>query len=164
MVASVRHTVITNGTAALIPSGTASIVCSVGQDYSFVTVKRTIITAEIGTGTGQTQDTTSNPTVGFLFAQFQGALIKEVTDISLRKNKTATNVSVFESISWGYAIDATHGMFSNLTFRIVNYTDTTATGFKAGYSSIYLLDAGGDATSKIANGDRVFMTVELGNS
>jgi|KBSSwiStaDraftv2_1062776.scaffolds.fasta_scaffold08672_3 hypothetical protein len=164
MVAAVRHSLITNSTAALIPSGNPAIVCSVGQDYSFVTVKRTFIPQEIGNAAGQTQDTASNPTVGFLFAQFQGALIKEVTDISLRKDHVATHVSVFESISWGYAIDDTHAMLSNLSFRIVNYTDTAAAGFKSGYSSIYLLDLGGDAASSIEDTDRVFMTVELGNS
>jgi hypothetical protein len=168
MVSSVRHSIITNTTApaALMPSGDPGVVIAQGQDYAFLSVKRTIITAEIGTGTGQTQDTTSNPTTGFLFAQFQGCSIKNVISASLIKNKTSTNVTVFEQFFDGYNVDATNTRPPSLSFRIVNpvYDDIAKPGYNQDYASLFLLDSGADAASKIANGDRVLVLLELGNS
>lgn len=159
---TIRQNTITNTVAALIPSGNVAIVCNTGQDYGFECVERTIVTAEIGTGAGQTRDTSSNPTTGFLFAQFQGANIKRVVSAFSIKSSAATNTTVFERFVWATGAGTSS---SSLGFRIVNPSDSSTTpGWDANYSSLFLLDAGSSGPSQIANGDKVRVLVELGNS
>lgn len=161
MTTAVRHHTLTNTVAALIPSGSPAIICNTGQDYGFETIKRTIVTAEIGTAAGQTRDTASNPTTGFLFAQFQGANIRQIISVALVKNVTATHTTVFDSWAWGVA--GVSPFIYDLCTRFVNTTDAATTpGWDPNFSSIFLLDKGDDATSQIVNGDRIVMVVELG--
>jgi len=163
MVATVRHKDITNTTdpAALMTSGNEAIVCNTGQDYGLQTITRTFITEEIGTGAGETQDTTSDPTMGFLFAQFQGCSIKQVITWGLFKDVAAEHTTVFERLAWSVA--GLSPDVYNLGFRIVNPSDNPATpGWSAEYASLYLLDAGDNADSQIADGDKLKVLVELG--
>jgi hypothetical protein len=156
----IRQNTIINGTAALIPSGSPLILCNVGQDFSFEAIDRTIITAEIGTAAGQTQDTASNPTTGFLFAQFQGAEIRRVVGVSLVKSSAATHTTIFQRFSWAIGAGTSS---SNLGFAIVNPSDpSTTAGWNKNYSSLFLLDTGTGA-SLIVNGDIVRVLVELGS-
>lgn len=160
--AIIRQNTIINATAALIPSGNPLILCNIGQDYGFEAIERTIITAELGTGAGQTRDTTSNPTTGFLFAQFQGAEIKRVVSVAVIKKSAATNVTVFERFAW--AVGAGTSSY-NIGFAYANPSSATTTaGWNANYSSLFLLDTGSAPGSQIANGDIVRVLVELGNS
>lgn len=162
MTTAVRHKDITNPGGALIPSGNPLIICNTGQDYCFQTVERTFIAAEIGTAAGETQDTTSNPTIGFLFAQFQGVDIKKVVGAVLKKQITGTHITTFENIAWT-SPSILAGDAYNLGFRFVNpYDAPTTPGYHPNYASLYLLDTGGDANNVIAVGDKVMVIVQVG--
>jgi len=163
MVSVIRQNTITNTAAALIPSGSPAIICNVGQDYGFEAIERTFVAAEIGAGANQTQDTASNPTMGFLFAQFQGAHIRRVMSACLVKSSAATNATIFERFAWATA--APH--IYNIGFRIVNNDNSAASialpGYNANYASLFLLDAGDNAVTQIAVGDVVRVLLELGS-
>lgn len=151
MVATVRHAELTNTTGAI----KTSVPVEVGQDYSFQSIVKTFITAEIGNAAGQTYDATTTAK-GFLFAQFRGAVVKRVIASALIKSVSqGTPALVWDKFTWGTAANS-----SNLGFRVSNDSST-------GISSLYLYDFGtsetGDSTL-IANGDRVYVLVELGNS
>ena len=149
--AQVRHAEITNTTnpAAII----TVLPINVGQDYAFETLQRTFITAEIGTEAGQTQDTTSNPTTGFLFAQFQGAHIKNVVSLVLIKAAAATHTTVFNYFVYS---DGTTPSAVDIGYRIDNTVK--------GQSSLWIIDSGTAAPGQIENGDKVIISLELGNT
>lgn len=158
MTSSVRHTDIVNGTAALIPSYSPLIMINGGNDRGLEVVSRTIITAEVGTGAGQTRDGT-NPAAGLpqglLFAQFQGASIQSVILGSLKKNITYGS-NVFGTFAW--ATVTPH--IQNLGFMIIN----TMQGNGLLLSSLYLRDGGDNVATQIANGDRIIVALEIGNT
>ena len=155
--AQVRHLDVTNTSnpAVLL----TSVPINVGQDYAFQTVRWTFTATDVGNGAGQTADTASNPTTGFLFAQVNGAVFKNVISLSLIKPAAATNVTIFNFFTFGDL--ATPG-WVNIGYRIVNQT----LGNGVILSSLYILDRGtpGDAAATIASGDTLAVAFELGNT
>lgn len=149
MTTAIRYTVLTNTTGALI----AHPVIDYGQDWATQVIPKTFIAAEIGTGAGQTRDTTSNPTKGFLLAEFYGPPIQAVTGIDLIKNTAVTHDPdpVFRAFVTG---TATH--FVKIAYRIDNSVK--------GVSRLYIIDQGDDATTFIANGDTILATVAIGTN
>lgn len=161
MVSSVRHYDVVNSTLALLPFGDPALLCNTGQDYGFQYISHAFVASEIGAGAGQTLDTASNPTSGFLFAQFQGASIKQVIYAAVKKDVTGANGgTIFRSFAWATVTPHIY----NISFRVVNPTDTTAVGYNPNYASIYMLDTGSNATTQVRTGDRVVMLLDLGNS
>lgn len=149
MTTAIRYSVLTNTTAALIPHP----VIEYGQDWATQVIEKTFIAAEIGTGAGQTRDTASNPTIGFLLAEFYGPPIQAVTGIDLIKNTAVTHdpAPVFRAFVTGTAAH-----FVKLAYRIDNSVE--------GVSKLYLIDQGDDATTIIATGDTVMVTVAIGTT
>jgi len=162
MVSSIRNTIIP-AAAGPLAIGDPALLCNSGQDYALEYLTHTFSAGEIGTGAGLTRDTTSNPTTGFLFAQFQGSQVKNVVSLFLRKTVTGANGgTVFRSFAW-----STGANFYNIATRIVNGSDPAHAlfpGYNPNYSIIYLLDTGNNAATQIATGDTIFMVVTLGNS
>jgi len=164
MVSSVRHKEIVSPAAALLVSGDPLLMASDGQDYSFVTIRRTLIAADVAAAVGSLIDT-SDPTVGFLFAQFHGALIKNVISVDLIKTTAARLTpsanNVFRSFAWG---NATH--FSQIGTRIVNpvAADATKGGYNRNFANLFLFDYGDNAATLAVAGDQIVVVVELGNS
>lgn len=153
--AQVRHLDITNATGALL----TSVPVNLGQDYAFQTVRFTFSAADVGNGAGQTADTASNPTTGFLFAQIQGAVFKNVISLSLIKPAAATNVTIFNYFTIG---DSGFPGWTKIGYRIVNQT----LGAGVILSSLYILDSGtaGDVQAMIVAGDTLAVAFELGNT
>lgn len=169
MTTSVRHREIINpNNAVILPSSTplvrAPIICNTGQDYSYVSIQRTIQAAEIAAAAGTLSDN-ADPTVGFLFAQFQGAYIKNIISVMLLKNKNAPATPTAANLftEWGWS-SGTAANYTKLGTRIVNPDQTTQLGYTAGYTSLFMLDFGVDATRRVAAGDRIVVALELGNS
>lgn len=169
MTTAVRHTEIINpNNAVILPSATPlerqPLICNIGQDYSFVTLKRTIQAAEIAAGVGTLSDNAA-ATVGLLFAQFQGASIKNIISVSLLKPiaapATPTADNAFTAWGWDSGVAAN---FTKLGTRIVNLDQTTQLGYSAGYINLFMLDYGVDATRRVAAGDQIVVLLELGNS
>jgi hypothetical protein len=169
MVASVRHTEIVNpNNAVILPTASvaarAPLICTLGQNYAFVSLQRTIQAAEIAAAAGTLADN-ADPTVGFLFAQFQGASIKNIMSVHLLKNinAPATPTAANQFVEWGYT-NGTAANFTKLGTRLVNPTDTTKLGYSPNYTSLFMYDFGNDASRKVAAGDRIVVLLELGNS
>lgn len=169
MTTAVRHTEIINPANAVIlpsssPDARAPLICNVGQDYAFVSISRTIQAAEIAAAAGTLSDN-ADPTVGMLFAQFQGASIKSIVSVHLLKNKDApaTPTANNQFVEWGFS-DGTAANFTKLGTRIVNPDQTTQLGYTPGYTSLFMLDFGTNATRRVAAGDRIVVLLELGNS
>lgn len=162
MVSSVRRTDIINSTVALLPFGDPALLCNSGQDLAFELIEHTFIASEIGTAAGQTLDTTSNPTMGFLLAQFQGARIIQIVTAFLKKDVASAHTTIFRSFAWG----AVGPNFYNIGLRAVNPEPVNAAqpGYSPNYASIFLLDTGTAAGTQIAVGDRLVVLVALGNS
>jgi hypothetical protein len=164
MVSSVRHKEIVPPAAALLVSGDPLLMASDGQDYSFVTIRRTLIAADVAAGAGTLVDNAA-ATVGFLFAQFHGALIKNVISVDLIKTTAApatpTANNSFRSFAWG---NAAH--FSKIGTRIVNpvAADATKLGYNRNFANLFLYDFGDDPATLAAAGDQIVVVVELGNS
>lgn len=163
MVASVRRTDIINGTVALLPFGDPALLCNSGQDLAFELIEHNFIASEIGTAAGQTRDTSSNPTMGFLLAQFQGAEIRQIVHAVLKKDQASTNTTIFRSFAWA---SSTGPSYYKIGTRAVNPSPANAAlpGYNPNYASIFILDAGSAAASQIAAGDRLVVLVALGNS
>lgn len=164
MVSSIRRTDIINSTGALLPFGSPVLLCNKGQDVAFELIEHTFVASEIGTAAGQTLDTTSNPTMGFLLAQFQGARIIQIVHAVLKKDKAGANTTIFRSFAWA---SATGPSYYNIALRSVNQDPAlfaTTPGYDPNYASIFLLDTGSAAASQIAVGDRLVVLVALGNS
>lgn len=164
MTSSVRHAEIIPPGAALLVSGDPLLLASTGQDYSYVTIRRTLIAADVAAGAGTLLDN-ANPTVGFLFAQFHGALIKNVISVDLIKTtaapQTPTANNVFRSFAWG---NAAH--YSKIGTRIVNPIPSNSTfgGYNRNFANLFLYDFGDDAATLAVAGDQLVVVVELGNS
>jgi hypothetical protein len=147
MTTAIRYTVLTNGTAALIPHP----VIDYGQDWATQVIPKTFIAAEIGTGAGQTRDA-ANPLKGFLVAEFYGPSIQAVTSIELVKSVTVANaVTPFRGF-----ITATASNFAKILYRIDNSVK--------GVSRLYILDQGDDASTRIGDTDTVIVTVAIGTT
>jgi hypothetical protein len=169
MTTAVRHTEIINpNNAVILPSSTplvrAPLICNVGQDYAFVSISRTIQAAEIAAAAGTLSDN-ADPTIGMLFAQFQGASIKSIVSVNLLKDKNAPATPTAANLftEWGWA-SGTAANYTKLGTRIVNPEQTTQLGYTPGYTSLFMLDFGVDATRRVAAGDRIVVLLELGNS
>jgi hypothetical protein len=154
MVAVIRYTEFKNNTNPAAIDLTVGPVVSAGYDFASYIHKHTFIAPEIGTGAGQTGDTTSNPTTGFLLAKFYGPPIQEVVAAWLVKNATPTHANA--NINFRAFVTGTADHFSQLVFGIDNSRD--------GEARLYLLDQGDDASTMIAAGDTVFYSVALGNT
>lgn len=169
MVSSVRHQEIVNpNNAVILPGASATarapLICNAGQDYPFISIQRTIQAAEIAANPGTLSDN-ADPTVGFLFAQFQGARIKDILSVYLLKNIAAPNTptAANQFVEWGWA-SGIAGNYTKLGTRIVNQSDTTKLGYNKDYASLFMLDYGVDVTRRVAAGDRIVVVLELGNS
>ena len=169
MTTAVRHFEITNpNNAVILPSSTLAtrspIIMSQGQDYSFVSIQRTIQAAEIAAGVGTLSDN-ADPTVGMLFAQFQGASIKNIVSVNLLKNKNAPATPTAANLftEWGWA-SGTAANYTKLGTRIANPDQTTQLGYSPGFTNLFMLDFGVDVTRRVAAGDRIVVLIELGNS
>lgn len=169
MTTAVRHTEIINpNNAVILPSSTplvrAPLICNIGQDYSFVSIKRTIQAAEIAAGVGTLSDT-DDPTIGWLFAQFQGASIKNIVSVNLLKPAAAPATPTANNAFtvWGWAAGVATN-YTKLGTRIVNPDQTTQLGYSAGYTNLFMLDYGVHATCRVAEGDQIVVLLELGNS
>lgn len=144
---------ITNTTGDLIPSGNAAILLNQGQDYAVEIISRTIINAEIGANAGQTRDAAGTVlgVNGFLFAQFQGALIKRVLSLEILRPRGGA------------------GMLGNAFTQIVGTANNTVkltwwTYSLNGLNSLYILDEAAGAPGQIVAADIVRAMVLLGNS
>jgi len=137
MTTSVRHTEITNTTAAAVVAGGAPIAS--GQDYAGETINRTLATIDIGTTAGKTQHA-----AGMIFAEFTGAVIKRV--ISTTVFRAAGGI---DYVFLGSDAVASH----------YGYSITTV-----GNVSTLRLRDGAATTGLLAAADRVVVLVELGNS
>ena len=158
MTCTIRHTDIVNTTAALIPSYNSTIRINGGNDRGLEVVNRTIITAEIGTGAGQTRDNTgplAGLPEGLLLAQFQGGSIQSIISASLKKTFASTHNS-FSTFAWATVTPHIY----NLAFMVIN----SMQGNGLLISSLYLLDKGDNVATQIANGDRVIVLLEVGNT
>lgn len=151
--AQVRHLEITNTTGALL----TSVPMNQGQDYAFETLQWTFTANDVGTGAGDTGDTTSNPTVGFLFAQVKGAVFKNVVSLNLIKAAAAAHTTVFNYFTFA---DAATPSNVKIGYRIVN----TTRGGGVVLSSLYIIDSGTNPLGQIASGDKLVVSVELGNT
>jgi len=150
MTAVVRHTDLTNTTSALL----TKVVVDVGQEYGFHSIQKTFITAECGPGAGQTRDATTAAN-GFLLAQFKGGLVKKVISAAVIKAQTKGT----PTLTWDVFTYGSTDNSCNLGFRVDNSV--------AGISSLYLWDFGtstSGTTTILANGDKVIVTVEIGNT
>lgn len=168
MTTAVRHTEIVNPNNAVIllsstPEVREPLICNTGQDYAFVSISRTIQAAEIAAAAGTLSDN-ADPTVGMLFAQFQGASIKSIVSVKLLKNKDApaTPTANNQFTEWGMS-DGVAANFTKLGTRIVNPDQTTQLGYTPGYTSLFMLDYG-VTTRRVAAGDRIVVLLELGNA
>jgi len=169
MVAAVRHSEIINpNNAVILPSSTplvrAPLICNVGQDYSFISIQRTIQAAEIAAAAGTLSDN-AVATIGLLFAQFQGASIKNIVSVNLLKAAAAPNTPTADNAftTWGWAAGVAAN-FTKLGTRIANPDQTTQLGYSAGYTNLFMLDYGVNATCRVATGDKIVVLLELGNS
>jgi hypothetical protein len=138
MVSSIRNTTVPVAAAPLI-SGNPALLCNSGQDYGLEYIFHIFSAGEIGTGAGQTRDTTSNPTTGFLFAQFQGSQVKQIMSAFVKKTVLGANAATaFRSFAWATVTPHIY----NVSFRIVNSdaSDSALPGYNPNYSSIYMLD------------------------
>jgi len=164
MTTSVRHTEIVSPGAALLVSGDPLLLASVGQDYSFVTIRRTLIAADVAVAAGTLQDN-SPTTKGFLFAQFHGANIKNVISVDLLKSIAAPNTPTannqFQAFAW-----ATAAHFTSIGVRYTNpvTSDAAKIGYDRNFANLFLYDFGDDASTHAAAGDQLVVVVELGNS
>lgn len=149
MTTAIRYTALTNTTGALITNP----VIGYGQDWATQGIVKTFIAAEIGTAAGKTRDTTSNPTKGFLLAQFPGPSIQAVTSIELIKDTAVTHdpAPVFRAF-----VTATTDHFAKIAYRIDNSVK--------GVSSLYIIDQGDDAATQIADTDTIIVTVAIGTT
>lgn len=149
----VRYTEILNGTATV--PGIAILTSAIadnGDEFASQKVKRVFVAADIGTGSGQTQDTTSNPTLGCLVAQFTGSKVRSIINLELWRPTTATHVTNFNRLVIGTAANTT-----NLGLH-------TAYNAKTGVSSIYVLDAAAGAGGLIVANDWIEFEVLLGDT
>lgn len=169
MTTAVRHTEIVNpNNAVILPSSTPLVreplICNTGQDYAFVSISRTIQAAEIAAAAGTLSDN-ADPTIGMLFAQFQGASIKSIVSVNLIKAAAApatpTENNAFTT--WGWAAGVATN-YTKLGTRIVNPDQTAQLGYSAGYTNLFMLDYGVHATCRVAAGDKIVILLELGNS
>jgi hypothetical protein len=138
MVAVLRHTELANATGAVVAAGGALV--NQGQDYATEVVVRTLAAVDIGSTAGKTQHAS-----GMIFAEFQGATVKRV--ISAAIVRTANNFEMF--------FTGTDAVEAAIGFQITNAN---------GGSTLRLLDSATGAGGRLAAGDRVIITVELGNS
>lgn len=152
MVAVNRYTEFKNVTSPAAIDLTSGPVINIGYDWSTYCHKHTFLAAEVGTGAGQTQDTTSTPTTGFLIAKFVGPQVQEVVAYSFQKDATPTNVNT--NITFRAFIWATAANYSKVCFGIDNSV--------AGESKLYLLDQGDNAATRIAAGDTLRVIVGVG--
>lgn len=149
MTTAIRYSVLTNTTGALI----ADPAIQYGQDWATQGIAKTFIAAEIGTDAGKTRDTTSNPTKGFLLANFYGPPIQEVVDIQLIKTTAVTHDP---NPPFRAFVTGTADHFVKIACRIDNSVK--------GVSSLYIIDQGDDAATQIANGDTIVVTVAIGTT
>jgi hypothetical protein len=169
MTTSVRHSEIINpNNAVILPTSTdlvrEPLICNVGQDYSFISIQRTIQAAEIAAGVGTLSDN-ADPTIGLLFAQFQGASIKNIVSVNLLKAIAAPTTPTANNAftAWGWAAGVASN-FTKLGTRIVNPDQTTQLGYSSSYTNLFMLDFGVNATCRVAAGDKIVVLLELGNS
>ena len=138
MTTSVRHTEITNATAAAVVAGGAAIAS--GQDYAGETINRTLAAIDIGTTAGKTQHAS-----GMIFAEFTGSVIKGV--ISSQVFRTTGGID--------YDFVGTNAVCANYGFSITTVGNV---------STLRLQDLPSDAAAYLAADDRVVVVVEVGNS
>ena len=166
MTATVRFSTITNTTGALLPKGSPALLVNSGQDYATQVVSRILTAQEAGGvggtvyGVGTIRDNTNAfvlGTNGFLFAQFNGALIKTVSLELYRQSNIGAGGAV-ASLSKITGTAAGGPTVLKWVSQFVN-----------GVSSLYLWDAttavGTASTEANAlSGDTIVATVTLGNS
>jgi hypothetical protein len=139
MVMSIRHVELSNTTeAAVVPGGAST---KIGQDYSGIVLRRTIVAADVGTGTGQIRHA-----LGMLMGEVYGGIVKGI--ISLQVFRPGAN-GFFYKFDW--LTDAT----ANDGYSIV--TDAT------GVSTVRFRD-GAAGNGVLAANDLVVMSIEVGNS
>lgn len=156
MTSTVRYNKWTNVSA---PAGldTTSPQVNSGDDFAPVSIEHTFIAEEIGTTAGKTQDTTSNPTTGFLFYICVGSPIQEVKNYTFQKNATVTNPNA--NVTHRRFVYGTAANFSSIVWGIDNSEFKTK-----GISRLYLIDQGDHADTRIAAGDTVTVELLLGRT
>lgn len=147
MTSVVRYSEISGALAVLTTALTDS-----GDEFASQKVKRVFTAADIGTGSGQTQDTTSNPTLGCLVAQFTGSKVRSIINLELWRPTTATHVTNFNHLVLGNAANTT-----NIGIHV-------AYNSKTGVSSIYIIDAAAAAPGLIVANDWIEFEVLLGDT
>lgn len=143
MTSVIRYADVINGTGAVLTTTTGLVI--EGKDGSHKAFRRVLAAIDIGNGAGKTQDA-SDPTGGCLVCTVKGAKIKAVTGFQLFRPAVATNAT------FNYVQEATAAHFFKYGWRI------SADGY-----SLYLHDAGDDATTLLAAGDFIAVNLILGN-
>ena len=143
MTSVIRYTDVINATGAVLTPTTGLII--EGKDGSLKGFKRVLAAIDVGVEAGKTRDA-SDPTGGCLVATVKGAKIKQVLVFEAFRPAAATNAT------FNYALTATAAHFFKPGWRI------SADGY-----SLYLHDAGDDATTFLVAGDFISVAMILGN-
>lgn len=143
MTTVIRYTDVTNATGAVLTPTTGLVI--EGKDGAEKAIRRVLAAIDVGTEAGKTRDGT-DPTGGCLVCTFKGAKIKQITGFERFRPAAATNAT------FNYVQEATAAQFFKYGWRI------SADGY-----SLYLHDAGSDATTFLVAGDFIAVKVVLGN-
>lgn len=143
MTSVIRYTDVTNTTGAVLTTATGLIID--GKDGSLKEFRRVLAAIDVGPEAGKTRDGT-DPTGGCLVCTVKGAKIKAVTGFQMFRPAAATNAT------FNYFQVATAAQFFKYGWRI------SADGY-----SLYLHDAGSDATTFLVAGDFIDVQLILGN-
>ena len=148
MASVIQFVEITNTTGDVLGFAPANA----GDTFASQGVRRIFSADDVGTGTGQTRDTTSNPTQGCLVAQFSGSRIRRIKGLQLWRSVTATHVTDFNMVVTGTGANTVSIGLS------VSYDP------KKGQSNIYLIDMAADAPGQVEADDWIEFDVEFGDS
>lgn len=148
MTSVVRHITINGSADDILTSANADA----GDDVADIWVTRTLADGDIGTASGQIQDTTSDPTIGCLAAEITGSRVVAITDIQLWRGTAAAHTTVF------------YGPVTGTGANTVNIRAHVTYNAQKGVSRIYLIDTAADAPGKAVADDMVIFKVLLGRS
>jgi hypothetical protein len=143
MTSVIRYADVINATGAVLTPTTGLVI--EGKDGSLKSFTRVLAAIDVGTEAGKTRDAT-DPTGGCLVCTVKGAKIKKVKVFQMFRTAAATNQN------FNYFQLATAAHFFKYGWRI------SADGY-----SLYLHDAGSDATTFLVAGDFFEVELILGN-
>lgn len=143
MTSVVRYTDVINSTGAVLTTATGLVVD--GKDGGLKVYRRVLAAIDVGTEVGKTRDNT-DPTVGCLVVTIKGAKIKGVVGFQAFRPTVATNAT------FNQALFATAGESFKYGWKM-----------SADGNSLYVLDIGSSAETRLAAGDFIEVALITGN-